>query len=175
MPGCAAGLPQQLACIEMDRFYLFPPEASTAAQQVDWLYFALTALLIFFSTVVFLPITFFAVRYRRGSAADRSNPSSGSNLLESGWTLFPLLISLGFFAWGAVVYYKIERPPVNALQVQVVAKQWMWKLQHAEGKKEIDELHIPRGRSVSLTMTSQDVIHSFFMTPSFSSMFNAEC
>jgi cytochrome c oxidase subunit 2 len=150
----------------MDKFHLFPPEASTTAQQVDWLYFALTALLIFFAAVVFLPIAFFAIRYRRGSSADRSNPSSGSNLLESGWTLLPLVISLGFFAWGAIVYYDMERPPVGALQVQVVAKQWMWKLQHAEGKKEIDELHIPRGRTVSLTMTSQDVIHSFFV-PAF--------
>ena len=150
----------------MDKFYLFPPEASTTAQQVDWLYFGLTALLIFFTAVVFLPITFFAIRYRRGSPADRSNPASGSNLLESGWTLFPLVVSLGFFTWGAVVYYQMERPPVDALQVQVVAKQWIWELQHAEGKREIDELHVPLGRAVSLTMTSQDVIHSFFI-PTF--------
>ena len=150
----------------MDRFYLFPPQASTSAQQIDWLYFGLTGLLIFFTALVFLPITFFAIRYRRGSSADRSNPSTGSNLLESGWTLFPLVVSLGFFAWGAVIYYRIERPPVDALEVQVVAKQWMWELQHAEGKKEIDELHVPLGRAVSLTMTSQDVIHSFFV-PAF--------
>ena len=83
-----------------------------------------------------------------------------------GWTLLPLMISLGFFTWGAIVYYHIERPPRNALQVQVVAKQWMWKLQHAEGKKEINELHVPLGQTVSLTMTSQDVIHSFFV-PAF--------
>jgi cytochrome c oxidase subunit II len=150
----------------MDRFHLFPPEASSSAQQVDWLYFALTAMMIFFAAVVFLPIIFFAVRYRRGSNADRSNPSSGSNLLETGWTIFPLLVGLGFFSWGAILYYQIERPPSNALQVQVVAKQWMWKLQHAEGKKEINELHVPLDRDVSLTMTSQDVIHSFFV-PAF--------
>jgi cytochrome c oxidase subunit II len=150
----------------MDRFHLFPPEASSSAQQVDWLYFGLTAMLIFFSALVFLPIIFFAVRYRRGSNADRSNPLEGSNLLETGWTIFPLLVGLGFFSWGAVLYYQIERPPSNALQVQVVAKQWMWKLQHAEGKKEINELHVPLDQDVSLTMTSQDVIHSFFV-PAF--------
>jgi cytochrome c oxidase subunit II len=150
----------------MDRFHLFPPEASSSAQQVDWLYFGLTAMLIFFTALVFLPIIFFAVRYRRGSKADRSNPSSGSNLLETGWTIFPLLVGLGFFSWGAILYYQIERPPSNALQVQVVAKQWMWKLQHAEGKKEINELHVPLDRNISLTMTSQDVIHSFFV-PAF--------
>lgn len=150
----------------MDRFHLFPPEASSSAQQVDWLYFGLTAMLIFFTALVFLPIIFFAIRYRRGSNADRSNPLEGSNLLETGWTIFPLLVGLGFFSWGAILYYQIERPPDNALQVQVVAKQWMWKLQHAEGKKEINELHVPLDRDVSLTMTSQDVIHSFFV-PAF--------
>jgi cytochrome c oxidase subunit 2 len=150
----------------MDQFHLFPPEASSSAQQVDWLYFGLTAMLIFFTALVFLPIIFFAIRYRRGSNADRSNPLEGSNLLETGWTIFPLLVGLGFFSWGAILYYQIERPPDNALQVQVVAKQWMWKLQHAEGKKEINELHVPLDRDVSLTMTSQDVIHSFFV-PAF--------
>jgi cytochrome c oxidase subunit 2 len=150
----------------MDRFHLFPPEASSSAQQVDWLYFGLTAMLIFFTALVFLPIIFFAIRYRRGSNADRSNPLEGSNLLEAGWTIFPLLVGLGFFSWGAILYYQIERPPSDALQVQVVAKQWMWKLQHAEGKKEINELHVPLDRDVGLTMTSQDVIHSFFV-PAF--------
>jgi cytochrome c oxidase subunit 2 len=150
----------------MDQFRLFPSQASSGAAQVDWLFFGLTAMLIFFCFVVFLPILYFSIRYRRGSDADRSHPSPGNNLLESGWTLFPLMISLGFFTWGAIVYYHIERPPDDSLQVQVVAKQWMWKLQHAEGKKEINELHVPLGRAMTLTMTSQDVIHSFFV-PAF--------
>ncbi|HEY2711324.1 MAG TPA: cytochrome c oxidase subunit II [Chthoniobacterales bacterium] len=150
----------------MDSFHLFPPQASTSAAQVDWLFFGLVLMSLFFCVVVFLPITYFSIRYRRGSSADRSNPSSGSNLLESGWTLLPLIISIGFFTWGATIYYQIERPPRNALQVQVVAKQWMWKLEHAEGKKEINELHLPLGEAVSLTMTSQDVIHSFYV-PAF--------
>lgn len=147
----------------MGHFRLFPSQASSSATQVDWLSFGLTTMTLFFCVVVFLPIIYFSVRYRRGSNADRSNPETGNNLLECGWTLFPLVISLGFFSWGAVVYYHIERPPADALQVQVVAKQWMWKLQHAEGKREIDELHVPLGRAVTLTMTSQDVIHSFFV------------
>lgn len=150
----------------MDRFHIFPPEASSGAAQVDWLYFGLSAMMIFFSLIVFLPIIYFCIRYRRGSSADRSNPSSGNNLLESGWTLFPLFVSLGFFSWGAVVYYHLERPPRDSVQVQVVARQWMWKLEHAVGKKEINELHVPLGQNVTLTMTSQDVIHSFFV-PAF--------
>jgi cytochrome c oxidase subunit 2 len=150
----------------MDKFHLLPPEASTSAHQVDWLYFGLTAMLIFFCFLVFVPLVGFCIRYRRGSSANRSNPPEGNNLLETGWTLFPLLIGLGFFGWGAATYFYVERPPADALEVQVVAKQWMWKLQHAEGKKEINELHIPIGRDVELTMASQDVIHSFFV-PAF--------
>ncbi len=150
----------------MDKFRLFPVEASSNAHQVDWLYFGLTAMLVFFCFLVFVPIIIFCIRYRRGARVNRANAPEGNNLLESGWTLFPLLVGLGFFVWGATIYYHMERPPRNALQVQVVAKQWMWKLQHAEGKKEIDELHVPLGRDVELTMASQDVIHSFFI-PAF--------
>ena len=150
----------------MDKFHLFPPEASSTAQQVDWIYFALTALTLLTCAVVFLPIIFFAIKYRRGSKANRSNPRIESLWIESGWTIVPLLIFIGLFGWGAIVYFQIERPPRDALQVQVVGKQWMWKLQHAEGRREINELHVPVGRAVSLTMTSQDVIHSFFV-PAF--------
>ncbi len=150
----------------MDQFHLFPPEASTSAQQVDALYFGLTLVSLFFMAVIFLPIIWFSIKYRRGSAADRSNPSSGSNWIESGWTIGPIILSLGLFTWGALVYFRIERPPANAIEVQVVGKQWMWKLQHAEGKREIDELHVPVNRPVVLKMTSQDVIHSFFV-PAF--------
>ncbi len=150
----------------MDQFHLFPPQASSGASHVDWLFLALTLVSLFFVVLVFLPITFFAIKYRRGSSADRSHPSSGSNLLEAGWTLFPILLSVGLFIWGATTYYHMQRPPRDALQVQVVGKQWMWKLQHAEGKKEINELHLPLGRTVNLTLTSEDAIHSFFV-PAF--------
>jgi cytochrome c oxidase subunit 2 len=150
----------------MDEFRLFPPQASTSAYQVDSLYLVLTLVSLFFMTIVFLPILYFCIKYRRGSPADRSNPSSGSNLLEVGWTTLPTLMGLGLFAWGALDYFRIERQPGDAIDVQVVGKQWMWKIQHAEGKREINELHIPVDRTIALTMTSQDVIHSFFI-PAF--------
>jgi cytochrome c oxidase subunit 2 len=150
----------------MNRFRIFPPEASTSAHNVDALFFALIGIAVFYIVVVCLPILYFLVKYRQGSGADRSNPPEGSNLVEIGWTAFPTLMGLGLFCWGAVDYFKIERKPDNAVEVQVVGKQWMWKLQHAEGKREINELHVPIGRTVALTMTSQDVIHSFFV-PAF--------
>lgn len=150
----------------MDQFRLFPPEASSTAGEVDALYFVLIAISLFFIAVVFVPIVFFCFKYRRGSKADRSNPSSGSNLVEVGWTTLPMLMGLCLFAWGAIDYFRIERKPDNAIQVQVVGKQWMWKIQHAEGKREINELHIPINQTIALTLTSQDVIHSFFV-PAF--------
>src|SRR5438477_5846895 len=150
----------------MDRFRLFPPQASTTSHEVDALFFALTLISLFFMVVIFLPIIFFSVKYRRGSPADRSNPRSGSFLIESGWTIGPIFLSLGLFAWGALAYFRIEQKPANAIEVQVVAKQWMWKLQHAEGKREINELHVPVNQTIALTLTSQDVIHSFFV-PAF--------
>jgi cytochrome c oxidase subunit II len=150
----------------MDQFHIFPPEASTMAREVDALYLALIVISIFFIALIFLPILFFCIKYRRGSKADRSNPSSGNNLIEFGWTIVPTFMGLGLFAWGAVDYFRIERKPGNAIQVEVVGKQWMWKIQHAEGKREINELHIPVDRAVALTLTSQDVIHSFFV-PAF--------
>ena len=150
----------------MDQFRLFPPQASTTSHEVDALFFALTLISLFFMAVIFLPIIFFSVKYRRGSPADRSNPRSGSVWIESGWTIGPIFLSLGLFAWGAVTYFRIERRPANAIEVQVVGKQWMWKLQHAEGKREINELHVPVNSTVATTMTSQDVIHSFFV-PAF--------
>ncbi|HEU0208776.1 MAG TPA: cytochrome c oxidase subunit II [Candidatus Udaeobacter sp.] len=150
----------------MDKFHIFPPQASTGASAVDGLLFGLIAVSAFFVTVIFLPMIWFLVKYRRGSPADRSNPSSGSNLVESGWTIGAIVISIGLFVWGALVYFNLERRPSNAIEVNVLGKQWMWQLQHTEGKRELNELHIPLNQTVALTMTSQDVIHSFYV-PAF--------
>src|SRR5438128_446843 len=106
----------------MNQFHLFPPQASTTAQQVDAVFFAVASVMAFFCLVVFLPIFYFAIKYRRGSKADRSNPQTQSIMLEAGWTLLPTVIGLGLFGWGAVVYFHMERPPRDALQVEVVGK-----------------------------------------------------
>ena len=86
--------------------------------------------------------------------------------MEIAWTLTPLAIFLAMFVWAANLYYEHATPPDDAMDVYVVGKQWMWKLQHASGRREINELHVPLGRPVKLVMTSQDVIHDFFV-PAF--------
>src|SRR5207237_986370 len=103
----------------MDQFRLFPPQASTTSHEVDALFFALTLISLFFMAVIFLPIIFFSVKYRRGSPADRSNPRSGSFLIESGWTIGPIFLSLGLFAWGAVAFFRLECRPEYELGVHV--------------------------------------------------------
>src|SRR5438552_16168851 len=99
----------------MDRFRLFPPQASTTSHEVDASFFALTLISLFFMVVIFLPIIFFSVKYRRGSPDDRSNPRSGSFLIESGWTIGPTFLTLGLFAWGAIAYSRTEPSPATAI------------------------------------------------------------
>jgi cytochrome c oxidase subunit II len=143
-----------------------PEQASTVAGQVDALFLFLVAFSVFFSGLIFLLVLVFAIKYRRRSDAERPKAIHGSLLLEAVWTVVPLGIALVFFVWGAYLYFVISRPPAAAMEVYVVAKQWMWKLQHPTGQREINELHIPVHRPVKLTMTSEDVIHSFYV-PAF--------
>lgn len=145
---------------------IFPVEASTVALQVDLLLTALVALSSFFTFVVLVLMVYFGLKYRRGRAADRSNPPTGNTKVELGWIFGLLVLSVGAFTWATIQYFNMRRPPESALEVSVVGQQWMWKFQHPDGQREIDELHVPLGRPVRLTMASQDVIHSFYI-PAF--------
>jgi cytochrome c oxidase subunit 2 len=145
---------------------LFPQQASTVAKDVDALFYFLVGVSAFFALLVATLLIVFAVRYRRRSDAERPQAIEGALQLEMLWTLIPFGLSMVMFVWSASIYVKLQRPPDNALQVFVVGKQWMWKLQHIEGQREINELHVPVGRPVKLTMTSEDVIHSFYV-PAF--------
>jgi len=145
---------------------LLPEQASTVASQVDALFLFLVAVTAFFSGLIFLLVVVFTIKYRRRSEAERPKAIHGSLLLEALWTVIPLGIALVIFVWGAYLYFVISRPPAAAMEVYVVGKQWMWKLQHPTGQREINELHIPVHRPVKLTMTSEDVIHSFYV-PAF--------
>jgi cytochrome c oxidase subunit 2 len=136
------------------------------AKHVDYLYFFLVAVSLFFSVLIFTTVFFFAVRYRRRSEHEIPRPIEGSLVLELAWSGLPLLLTMVMFAWGAVLYFRMYSPPERAIQVNVVGKQWMWKIQHPNGKREINELHMPVGQPVKLNMISEDVIHSFYV-PAF--------
>jgi cytochrome c oxidase subunit II len=142
---------------------LFPPAASTIAGQVDGLYFFLVALTAFFGLLIAGLVITFAIKYRRRNANDVGAPITGSVPLELMWTIVPFGISMIIFFWGATIFFTIQRPPDETLEIYAVGKRWMWKFQHIDGQREINELHVPVGRAVKLTMTSEDVIHDLYV------------
>jgi cytochrome c oxidase subunit 2 len=144
----------------------FPPEGSTVASSVDLLFLVLVGLAFFFLFLVASLIAYFAIKYRRRSPIEIPKPLAGSNRLEFMWTVIPLGLTLAVFFWAARLYLQMIQPPANALEIYVVGKEWMWQFEHADGQKEIDELHVPVGQPIKLTMISQDVIHSFYV-PAF--------
>jgi cytochrome c oxidase subunit 2 len=144
---------------------LFPEQASSVAGQVDAFYLFLVLITTFFSLLIALMILFFVVRYRKRTGHEAVQ-IHGSMLLEIVWTAIPLGISMVIFVWGAWLYFNLQNPPINALEVYGVGKQWMWKFQHPGGQREINTLHVPTGRPVKVTLISQDVIHDFFV-PAF--------
>jgi cytochrome c oxidase subunit 2 len=141
-------------------FPFFPEQASTVAVHVDALYFFLLLMTAFFTTLVFAMVIGFSIKYRK-----EKNPIAtqieGSVPLEIFWTVVPLGISMLIYVWAAALYFHMERAPRDAMQVYVVGKQWMWKVQHPSGQREINQLHVPVNQNVRLTMISQDVLHSF--------------
>jgi cytochrome c oxidase subunit 2 len=150
----------------MDKFQLFPDQASTIAPKVDSLFFYLCAVTVFFTFLIFVLILAFAIKYRRRSETERPADIHPSKILEIIWIVIPLMICVVMFVWGAIIFVNNARPPANAMEINVVGKQWMWKIQHEGGQREINELHVPIGQPVKLIMTSQDVIHDFFI-PAF--------
>jgi cytochrome c oxidase subunit 2 len=147
-------------------FPFFPEQASVQAAQVDAIYFFMVAVAAFFSLLIASLIVLFAIKYRRRHKDEIGAGIHGSLALELLWTVIPFFITMVMFAWGAKVFFDIYRPPAGAMEVYIVGKQWMWKAQHLDGMREINELHVPVGRPVKLTMGSEDVLHSFYI-PSF--------
>jgi len=144
---------------------LWPDRASTMAGMVDGLYIYLVLVSAVMTLLIFIAVAVLAVKYRRRPGV-LPTPIEGSPILETAWSVIPFGVMLTFFIWGAVIFFKERTPPINSTEVYVVAKQWMWKIEHVEGQREINELHVPVGQNVKLIMTSQDVIHSFYI-PAF--------
>jgi cytochrome c oxidase subunit 2 len=144
---------------------LWPERASSFAGNVDALYVFLIAVTGFFTLLVFVMVAVFAIKYRQKPGRSATQ-IEGSLALEATWTLIPFGIFMVMFVWGAALFMNEVQPPKNSMDVFVVGKQWMWKLQHPEGVREVNQLHVPLGRDVRLTMISQDVIHSFYV-PAF--------
>lgn len=142
-------------------------QASTHAGSVDTLFFVLIAMSAIVIIGVVSTLIYFVLKYRRGKDADRTNPAETHHKLELTWTLIPLVLSLGVFVWAGRLFFQVYDVPPNSMEIFVIGKQWMWKFQHPDtGQIEINELHVPAGRPIKLTMTSEDVIHSLYV-PAF--------
>ena len=150
----------------LENLPLFPDSASTVAGDVDAIYFAALAVAAFFSLLIAVAVLFLAIRYKRTSPEQVGVPERANWILEIAWSVIPLVILLGLFWWGARVFFTLSRPPSHAVEYFAVGKQWMWKFQHPEGNREINQLHVPVGTAIRLRMTSEDVIHSFYV-PAF--------
>ncbi len=149
----------------LEKLGIFPEAASEFADQVDYLYFFLIGVTIFFVTVIVAALAYLSVRYRH-RRSPVPTPVHGSILLELTWSGIPLVIALFIFGWGAKLYIEHQDMPPDGIEISVTGKQWMWKLQHPSGQREINALHVPVGVPILLTMTSEDVIHSFYV-PAF--------
>ncbi|HEX4797593.1 MAG TPA: cytochrome c oxidase subunit II [Humisphaera sp.] len=145
----------------MDTFRLFPPQASEQALKVDHLFYFLCGVSAFFALLICALVVTFAVKYRRRHPDEIPPKAPTPMSLEIAWTGIPLLITVVMFVWGAEVFVSAQEPPADTMQIFVVGKRWMWQIQHPEGRKEINTLHVPVGRPVKLTLISQDVIHDF--------------
>lgn len=145
---------------------LFPPSASTVASDVDLLYFFILGVSTFFAVGVSIAVLLFTVKYHRRRPADVGADIHGSLTLELIWTGIPFVLAMVMFVWGAQVFFTLSKPPADAMDLFVTGKQWMWKVQHPDGVREINAMHVPINRPIRLTMGSEDVIHDYFI-PAF--------
>jgi cytochrome c oxidase subunit II len=147
-----------------ENFPLWPTAASSGASNLDALFIYLLVVTGAVTLLIFVLIFVFAMKYRH--TKHKAVQIEGSMPLEFAWSIIPLGIFMTFFVWGATLYFREAKPPADSMEIFVVAKQWMWKIQHPDGVREINELHVPAFKDIRLTMISQDVIHSFFV-PAF--------
>jgi cytochrome c oxidase subunit 2 len=145
---------------------LYPEQASNFAPQVDALMIFIIAVCLFFAVGVTIAVVFFFFKYKRKSAGEVGVPIHGDSRLEAAWMIGPLILAMMMFGWGAAIYTSYRHTPKDTLDIYVIGKQWMWKAQQPNGLREINELHVPVGRNVRLTLASEDVIHDFFV-PAF--------
>jgi cytochrome c oxidase subunit 2 len=153
----------------MDRGSFILPEAgSSIASSMDFLFYV-----IFWGSLILFAImcgigVYFLVKYKRSASNQTASKQVVHNdALEIGWTVIPLIIVMIIFAWGYRDYLKLVIPPVDAKEIRVVGKKWLWEVEYPrEGIKLLNEIVVPVGQPIKLLMTSTDVLHSFYL-PNF--------
>lgn len=141
----------------------WPEQASSLAWDVDVFYAAMVGVSVFTTVLIAGVLVYFAVKYRRRDGDYRPPHIETSKMLEIVWSVIPLILVMGMFFWGTELYFRQSYIPENAMNIDVTGKQWMFKFQHPNGRREINTLHVPMGVPVRLTMASEDVIHDLFI------------
>lgn len=146
--------------------FWLPPAASTAAAQTDGLFYFILYLSAFFFAAIIAATVYFAVAYRRRSPDQKTHPTEGNNTIEFVWSAIPTLLLLVIFAWGFVGWLNLTVPPDNAVEIRVTGQKWVWSFDYPRDGISADTITVPVGRPVKLTMSSVDVLHSFYV-PAF--------
>jgi cytochrome c oxidase subunit 2 len=145
---------------------LFPVPASNFATKIDSLMLFMIVVCVFFAVGICVAVLYFFFKYRRRAPDEVGVPIHGDMRLEITWIVIPFLLLMVMFGWGTAVFVNYRTPPKDTLDIYVIGKQWMWKIQQPNGRREINELHVPVNRNVRLILSSEDVIHDFFV-PAF--------
>ncbi len=143
-----------------------PEVASNLASKVDAVIWFITVISLVFFILISIFLVYFAIRYRRRQENEETPYITGSHVLETIWTIIPSILLIVIFVYGFVVYKDMRTPPEDSLEVTVIGRQWLWQFKYNNGKTTLNELYIPEGRPIKLVMTSEDVLHSFFV-PAF--------
>lgn len=144
-----------------------PEQASSIAMSVDIYFYMLVVLCSTLTIGIFTTMIFLAIKFRKIEGEDRPSAPLDNMMLEIAWTIIPTIILFGLFVWATFIYADyLKGAPEDSLKINVVGKQWMWKIQHPNGKREVNDLHIPVNVPVQLSMTSQDVLHDYYV-PAF--------
>jgi cytochrome c oxidase subunit II len=145
---------------------LFPEQASSIAPAVDNLYFFILGVTAFFALLVVVLVIYFGIKYRDDTGLKIGDPITGSIPLEIAWSLIPFFVAMAIFVWSTVVFFQLVRAPDQTLEIYSTGKRWMWRFQHVDGQREINQLHVPVGRPIKVTFTSEDVLHDLYI-PAF--------
>lgn len=148
----------------MNELEFWPVTASAYAGQVDTLIWVWTAVIFLFTAPIVILLATFTLRYQTDRKdVDRQHWVVRNVKLELSWLILPFLVTMAFFTWAAVLYDRLWTMPSEALEINAVGRQWMWKFQHPGGQAEINTLHAPIGQPVKITAISEDVIHALYV------------
>jgi cytochrome c oxidase subunit 2 len=141
---------------------MMPPQGSAFAGEVDTVYMALFWLSAVLFLGIVIPAFYFAWRYRY--KAGRVTPHQTHNTtLEIVWSVAPLLLCVGIFFWGLKGWMEYSVAPGEAMEIQITARKWNWAFEYPDGSRDAGRLHVPINKPVKFIMTSEDVIHDFFV------------